>query len=1070
MTLPAETRLDRVRAAFGAEYEIVRLLGEGGMASVYLARERALKRLVAIKVLDPDLGVSPGFRARFQREAELAAGLQHPHIVPIYRVGEADGLSYFTMAYIEGESLADRLKAEGRLPIAEAVRIGRETAAALAAAHRRGIIHRDVKPQNILLEGDSGRVMVTDFGIARVSDPAAAIEGEQLTGVGMVMGTPRYMSPEQASGTRELTPASDLYALGVILYEAITGAFPYKLSNTTPNYMVAHVTQQPVPVVARQGDVPEDLERTILKLLAKEPADRFATGEEVVEALSGASPATGRTPARGLPPRRKRFMIVALALAAVLIGGAVVALNRSGPEKGIDPRRSILIGFFSNTRQDPSLDWLRVGGVELLAQWLSRWEDVQVVDAERLLDLTRRAELDESAQLSQNDVIGLAKQAGVWTATTGSIFPRAGDSLDITVKVYDVAQGRLLSTETVTTAASADLTLAFRELAGRILQLAGADAGALSGAEPPTHSIEAYRAYVAGIEARSRWDIARAESSFARAVERDSTFALAWYELSQAISNRQFAAGETEFIAYADRAARLAAERPERERLLLEAYQDFLHARFGEAKQTYRELLARDSTIADAWAGLAAAEQMDRTVLRDSRGRDSLSGSFTEALRAYRRALALDGTDHRLYLYLGGILGSLSLESEARLPGFRQAPTGDITTAYYRLPDEYFIPLLVGEDSVVLVDSDSLATTFAGPEIDSMRSRARRAGLEVVREWLSVAPEEGTAHFLDAQLMRADRRYDEAIAAYARAERYGVATTTPFPLFRLDLLLEASRLADAGRLADSIAASPRALDSAFVASGYSLAQPFANALYMLGRIGEASRIEQKQDSSILARAQAPEIRRFQAVNAATRPLRIAMASGRLTPDLVASVEREVQRQLDAAPEAEQRRLTPVSLSFAAAMLGDTGRARRWAANIPQSRAVATLALANAVAGNQRAAGVLYAEAVRDTMRDTRHYWGLARTAELLGRAEEALSYYTHLDSARLVLTSGPDWLFRARAYAARGALLEAKGDRPGALAAYQRFLGLWRDADPELMEERRAVERAVAELERGERR
>ena len=1070
MTLPAETRLDRVRAAFGAEYEIVRLLGEGGMASVYLARERALKRLVAIKVLDPELGVSPGFRARFQREAELAAGLQHPHIVPIYRVGEADGLSYFTMAYIEGESLADRLKAESRLPIPEAIRIGRETAAALAAAHRRGIIHRDVKPQNILLEGDTGRVMVTDFGIARVSDAAAAIEGEQLTGIGMVMGTPRYMSPEQASGTRELTPASDLYALGVILYEAITGAFPYTLSNTTPNYMVAHVTQQPVPVVARQGDVPEDLERTILRLLAKEPADRFATGEAVVEALSTASPATGRAPAREVSPRRRSLLMIAAALVAVLIGGALVARGRQGPGQGVDPRRSILIGFFSNTRQDPGLDWLRVGGVELLAQWLSRWEDVQVVDAERLLDLARRAELDESAQLSQNDVIGLARQAGVWTATTGSIFPRAGDSLDITVKVYDVAKGRLLSTETVTTAASADLTLAFRELAGRILQLAGADAGALSGAEPPTHSIEAYRAYIAGIEARSRWDIARAESSFARAVERDSTFALAWYELSQAISNRQFAAGESEFIAHADRAARLAADRPERERLLLEGYQDFLHARFGEAKQTYRELLGRDSTIADAWAGLAAAEQMDRTLLRDARGRDSLSGSYTEALRAYRRALALDGTDHRLYLYLGGILGSLSLESEARIPGFRQPPTGDITTAYYRLPDEYFVPLLVGEDSVVLVDSDSLATRFANAEVDSMRSRARRAGLEVVREWLSVAPEEGTAHFLDAQLMRADRRYDEAIAAFGRAERYGVATATPFPLFRLDLLLEASRLADAGRLADSVAASPRALDSAFVASGYSLAQPFANALYMLGRIDEARRIEQKQDSSILARAQAPAIQRFQAVNATTRPLRIAMASGRLTPELLQSVERDVERHLAAAPEEEHRRLTPVSLSFAAATLGDTVRARRWAANIPQSRAVATLALANAVAGNRPAAAVLYAEAVRDTMRDTRHYWGLARTAELLGRADEALSHYAHLDSARLVLTSGPDWLFRARSYAARGALLEAKGDRNGAIAAYRRFLDLWREADPELIEERRAVERAVALLERGERR
>ncbi len=1070
MTIPAESRLDRVRAAFGAEYEIIRLLGEGGMAAVYLARERALKRLVAIKVLDPDLGVSPGFRARFQREAELAAGLQHPHIVPIYRVGEAEGLSYFTMAYIDGESLADRLKAEGRLPIGEAVRIGRETAAALAAAHRRGIIHRDVKPQNILLEGESGRVMVTDFGIARVSDPESPGQGDQLTGIGMVMGTPRYMSPEQAAGTRELTPASDLYALGVILYEAITGAFPYKLSHTTPNYMVAHVTQQPVPVVARQGDVPEDLERTILRLLAKEPGDRFATGEQVVEALGAVSPAGTRTPAQGVPQRRRGVMLALVALAVAVLVGALVVRGRSGPGQGIDPRRSILIGFFSNTRQDPALDWLRVGGVELLAQWLSRWEDVQVVDAERLLDLTRRAELDESAQLSQNDVIGLAKQAGVWTATTGSIFPRAGDSLDITVKVYDVARGQLLSTETVTTAASADLTLAFRELAGRILQLAGADAGVLSGAEPPTHSIEAYRAYVAGIEARSHWDIARAESAFARAVERDSSFALAWYELSQAISNRQFAAGETEFIGFADRAARLAADRPERERLLLEGYQDFLHARFAESKRTYRELLARDSTIADAWAGLAAAEQMDRTLVNDPQGRETLSGSYTEALRAYRRALALDGTDHRLYLYLGGILGSLSLESEARIPGFREPPAGDITTAYYRIPDNYFIPLLVGEDSVVLVDSDSLARRFPAADVDSMRGRARRAGLEVVREWLSVAPEEGTAHFLDAQLMRADRRYDEAIAAFARAERYGVSTAAPFPLFRLDLLLEASRLADAGRLADSIAASPRALDSAFVASGYSLAQPFANALYLLGRVSEASRIERSQDSSILARAQEPSIRRFQSVNAATRPLRISMASGRLSPARLASVEREVERILSTAPADELQRLTPVSLSFAAATLGDTARARRWAADIPAARRVATLALANAVAGDRAAAALLYAEAIRDTMRDTRHYWGLARTAELLGRADEALSHYAHLDSARLVLTSGPDWLFRARAYAGRAALLEAKGDREGALAAYRRFLALWRDADPELLEERRAAERAVALLERGERR
>jgi eukaryotic-like serine/threonine-protein kinase len=165
--------IDQVRAALGGEYEILRLLGQGGMAAVYLAREKALKRLVAIKVLDPELGASSVFRTRFQREAETAAQLQHPNIVPIYRVGEQGGLSFFTMAYVEGGSLAELRRRDGRVPVAETLRIAREVAAALGSAHRRGIIHRDVKPQNVLLDRESGRALVTDFGIARSARPSA---------------------------------------------------------------------------------------------------------------------------------------------------------------------------------------------------------------------------------------------------------------------------------------------------------------------------------------------------------------------------------------------------------------------------------------------------------------------------------------------------------------------------------------------------------------------------------------------------------------------------------------------------------------------------------------------------------------------------------------------------------------------------------------------------------------------------------------------------------------------------------------------------------------------------------
>jgi serine/threonine-protein kinase len=217
-TLPAP--LIAFRDAISAEYSDVRPLGAGGMATVLLAEERSLKRLVAIKVLDSELAQDPTYRTRFAREAEAAARLQHPNIVPIYRVGEAAGLPYFAMQYVEGETLAARIARDGRLGFEVALRITREVAEALSVAHRRGVVHRDVKPHNILLDAESGRALVTDFGIARLmsADSAApTVTQDQLTGVGRMVGTPRYMSPEQASGGMGIGPASDQYSLGVVL-------------------------------------------------------------------------------------------------------------------------------------------------------------------------------------------------------------------------------------------------------------------------------------------------------------------------------------------------------------------------------------------------------------------------------------------------------------------------------------------------------------------------------------------------------------------------------------------------------------------------------------------------------------------------------------------------------------------------------------------------------------------------------------------------------------------------------------------------------------------------------------
>lgn len=208
--------------AIGFQYEIIRLLGRGGMGAVYHAHERALDRPVAIKVLPPDAATTPEGRERFLREARTAARLTHPNIVPLFTFGEAAGLIYFVMGYVDGESLEQRLRRTGKLDPADASRILEQLAAALDYAHRQGVVHRDVKPDNVLLERETGNAMLTDFGIAR-----RAAEGETLTGTGLLLGTPRYMSPEQAAGDRDIDTRSDIYALGLVGYAMLTGRPPF---------------------------------------------------------------------------------------------------------------------------------------------------------------------------------------------------------------------------------------------------------------------------------------------------------------------------------------------------------------------------------------------------------------------------------------------------------------------------------------------------------------------------------------------------------------------------------------------------------------------------------------------------------------------------------------------------------------------------------------------------------------------------------------------------------------------------------------------------------------------------
>jgi serine/threonine protein kinase len=281
---------DRITVAVGDQYLVEHEIGRGGMAVVYRAMDLRLHRPVAIKVLPPDVAFNGDVRTRFIREAQTAAQLNHPNIVPIYSVDDTEdgALTYFVMAFVDGESLGVRLAREGAWPVDRTVRVLRDVADALAYAHARGVVHRDIKPDNILIDRASGRPLVTDFGIAR-----AAAGETRLTVTGVAVGTPAYMSPEQALGERELDGRSDLYSLAVVGYHMLSGDTPFKAGNT-PAMLVKHVSEKPRPLRDRRPEVPPFLGVAIDRALAKRPEDRWSDAAEFRDALDGAGSTRNR--------------------------------------------------------------------------------------------------------------------------------------------------------------------------------------------------------------------------------------------------------------------------------------------------------------------------------------------------------------------------------------------------------------------------------------------------------------------------------------------------------------------------------------------------------------------------------------------------------------------------------------------------------------------------------------------------------------------------------------------------------------------------------------------------------
>jgi len=944
-------------------------------------------------------------------------------------------------------------------------------------------VHRDIKPQNILLEEETGRALVVDFGVARVLDEGLhARDGgaaDTITGAGALVGTPRYMSPEQAAGVREVGPASDQYALGVALYEALTGAFPY---DVTPggSPLVAHATGTVVPVARRLPDAPAGLAATLERLLAKDPAHRFASTDDLLRALGEGDVTPTRVLAPPAPARRRRpRLLAAVALLAAVGLGAVPLLSRHEEGAGaVDPRRSLLVGFFENTSDDRSLDWLRVGGVELLGQSLARWQDLSVVDAQRLLDLVRRARLADTASLSQSDVIRLARLAGVWTAASGSVL-RLGDETRITIRVYDVAGQKLLTTATATARTEEELAAAFDRLAAQIFDLAAVPATSLAAAEPPTRSLRAYRDYVAGIEYRSRWRLDSAFVAFRGAIAADSAFALAWYELSNLLLAKYGPPGAGEAVALADSALKYSAGRPEKERLLLDGYHRLLHSDFAGARERAAGLLQRDSMLVDAWLLLGGANSLDLTVQRDARGATRLPGSLATAFRAYERAIALDGSDHSLYPSVLGLLMG-TVENEGALWVYHEPPAGDLSTWHRRTRRNDYRAALVG-DSLLVMRADSFATRFRYEQLDSLRGLALRRAEQLVDQWVAVAPDEAPAWAQRAWVYAYQRRTIEALAAWDRATALRTHRDGRGRIGKLALMLELHEVPAAVGLADSLARRPGLVDS-IAALEPQLAGMLGTALVAGGRVAAAAPLNRLGGEVRVQETNDPLLRRTYAFENGTTEFRRDAYAERLSRDDLLRHLATLDRQLRAVPDSEQpglaARIFP-TVAFAAAATGDTGVIRAWRARARDPREpkgadaddwlASAEVWASARAGD-RAGAERRLAAARRMSDDAVAAFALGRAEELLGHDEAALRAYAKVDQARFARIVNVDYgaVLLPRSWLARAELHRARGEREQAIELYGRYLAAFDRPDAIFQPERLAAQRALAELTRAD--
>jgi len=596
--------LSKLRTALAGRYDIAHEVGRGGMATVYRAQDVRHHRPVALKVLHSHLAESLG-PERFLREIQIAGRLQHPHIVPMYDSGRADDLLYYVMPFVEGESLRQRLERHHQLPLEEAVQIARAVAAALDYAHRQQVVHRDIKPENVMMQ--DGEAVVTDFGIAKAVSASAS---SSLTQTGMAVGTPAYMSPEQASGEIEIDGRADVYSLGAMLYEMVTGSAPFTGANMQA--IMAKLFMDPVPSLrASRPDAPDFLEQAVTKSLAKTPAARFATASQFAQALTWPS-------GTSTPPEIKTSA------------------------------KSIAVLAFSDMSPQHDQDFFCEGIAEEIINALSKVQALRVASRTSSFAFKGKSE----------DISEIGRKLKVATVLEGSV-RKAGDRLRVTAQLVNVADGYHLWSERFDRQLE-DVFAIQDEIAGNIvkaLRLVLSEDEKRAIEKSPTVNVQAYEYYLRGRQYFHQWSrtsIQYARRMFERAIEIEPDYALAYTGIADCCAFLyMYWDGSKSNLDGADAASRRALEL-DPTLAAAHASRGFalsLSKRYGEARTAFERALQLDPKLFEAYYLFA------RACLQE--------GKLDEAAAYFAKAADVRPEDYQAMMLATGPLKGLGREKEA---------------------------------------------------------------------------------------------------------------------------------------------------------------------------------------------------------------------------------------------------------------------------------------------------------------------------------------------------------------------------------------------------------------------